>query len=394
MAAASAAVLWLVAAGVLAAGELHVNHGFVSSEEWIARSPSASPSGVELVGELPLPKVFDWRSVNGKSFVTSDVNQHIPQYCGSCWIHGTTATLNDRIKVFRGGAFPDVMLSRQALMNCVPQPNGSYPAPGCNGGDAYQIHSYLKNNSVPDETCMPYQAKNGVCEPEWVCRNCAPEASVKHGLFEKSCWAVESWAGFGVSDYGRVSGEEAMMKEVYARGPIACSMASDMEFMKHYSENANQNEGVFVTYKNVTAVDHVIEVTGWGETASGLKYWVARNSWGTYWGQGGWFKIRRGVNQNQIESSCDWAIPRFDDLNEELQGKVLGDYVHGLHAASVPGVGAFATSPILSASSTEAASGFPVFHVLGAGAVLAIAGFAATVWSRVAVRPTQPPLLG
>lgn len=31
-------------------------------------------------------------------------------------------------------------------------------------------------------------------------------------------------------------------------------------------------------------VDHNMEVTGWGETPKGTKYWVIRNSWGTYFG--------------------------------------------------------------------------------------------------------------
>lgn len=38
--------------------------------------------------------------------------RHIPQYCGSCWIHGTTASLNDRIKVMRRGKFPATDLNR------------------------------------------------------------------------------------------------------------------------------------------------------------------------------------------------------------------------------------------------------------------------------------------
>ena len=36
---------------------------------------------------------------------------------------------------------------------------------------------------------------------------------------------------------------------------------------------------------------------------------IGRNSWGTYWGELGWFKIRRGHNDCQIESACSWAVP-------------------------------------------------------------------------------------
>lgn len=34
-----------------------------------------------------------------------------------------------------------------------------------------------------------------------------------------------------------------------------------------------------------------------------------RNSWGEYWGEGGWFRIKRGGNQLLLESHCGWAVP-------------------------------------------------------------------------------------
>jgi len=55
--------------------------------------------------------------------------------------------LNDRIKVLRNGQYPDVLIGRQALMNCVPSPDGKGPPPGCNGGDAYMVHKYLHDQT-------------------------------------------------------------------------------------------------------------------------------------------------------------------------------------------------------------------------------------------------------
>jgi len=314
------------AAGEQASNAPRAGHGYRSSEPWLPRVPIAGAVSADLlVSDNQLPQDFDWRSVGGKNLVTSDWNQHIPQYCGSCWIHGTTSALNDRIKIMRGGAYPDVMLGRQAILNCVPDSKGGdHPPPGCNGGDSWMIHKYLTEHQVPDESCMPYQARNMGCQKENVCRNCFPG--------DKGCITIDSWIGYGVSTYGNISGEAAMMKEIYARGPIACSFATDDLFMYNFTDIAMQHEGVYYTGQNFTAdqIDHVMEIAGWGETASGLKYWVIRNSWGTYWGQGGWFKLRRGTNELLAESSCDWGVPTFEELDQSLAGQVMGDYVRGV----------------------------------------------------------------
>ena len=45
-------------------------------------------------------------------------------------------------------------------------------------------------------------------------------------------------------------------------------------------------------------VDHDIEVVGWGDI---------RNSWGTYWGELGFFRLERGKNALQIEAGDCWC---------------------------------------------------------------------------------------
>lgn len=60
-----------------------------------------------------IPASYDIRDLNGVDYASIDRNQHIPNYCGSCWAHAATSALNDRIALMRDNAFPEVDLAPQ-----------------------------------------------------------------------------------------------------------------------------------------------------------------------------------------------------------------------------------------------------------------------------------------
>jgi len=319
-----------------------------------------------------LPANFDWRDVDGRSLVTADVNQHIPTYCGSCWIHGTIAALNDRIKIARHGRFPDVMLSRQVAMNCVhglDDTEKKAAPPGCNGGDPWAIHSHMVQSPLPDESCQPYEAKNGVCVAAGQCRNCyhpsmvASSSTPRVDYTSPGCFAVEAGVRYGVREYGGVAGVLPMQREILARGPIVCSFAADSTFMLKFEERLLDGVYVDPSYfaprlggHNNSEVDHDVEITGWGVTPGGLPYWVARNSWGTYWGERGWFKILRGANHLFIEEDCAWAVPDTSALEDNLAAPKVGDYVNGAQTTVVDELSAQAVKAAAQAAIVAAAA--------------------------------------
>lgn len=71
----------------------------------------------------------------------------------------------------------------------------------------------------------------------------------------------------------------------------------------------NYTSGIFVDTTGAMDIEHVVSVYGWG-VENNTKYWLIRNSWGTYWGEKGFFKLIKGVNNMNIESHCAWVVPR------------------------------------------------------------------------------------
>lgn len=110
---------------------------------------------------------------------------------------------------------------------------------------------------------------------------------------------------YHISEHGQVKGEANMMAEIFARGPIGCGVCVTPEFEAY-------SGGVFNDTTGCKGIDHEISIAGWGVTQDGTKYWLLRNSWGEYWGEDGWARVIRGVDNLGIEDACDWAVP---DLN-------------------------------------------------------------------------------
>mmetsp|Transcript_35672 Transcript_35672/g.54584 ORF Transcript_35672/g.54584 Transcript_35672/m.54584 type:complete len:100 (+) Transcript_35672:24-323(+) len=85
----------------------------VASDFFPCRKTSEKPEkkNHDLVPLDEIPDSFQWNNANGTNLVTNMRNQHVPQYCGSCWAHAATSVLSDRIKIKRKGAWPDINIS-------------------------------------------------------------------------------------------------------------------------------------------------------------------------------------------------------------------------------------------------------------------------------------------
>ena len=68
----------------------------------------------------------------------------------------------------------------------------------------------------------------------------------------------------------------------------------------------NYTSGIFVDHTGDKDRDHEVEVVGYG-VENGVKYWHIRNSFGSHWGDNGFFKLIRGIDNLGVENNCSWA---------------------------------------------------------------------------------------
>jgi cathepsin X len=258
-----------------------------------------------------IPDNWDWRNINGVNYVTISKNQHIPIYCGSCWAHGPTSALADRFMIKYGGKHTPISISPQVIVNCQPG-EGS-----CFGGNPLDVYEFAYQYGIPDDSCQQYVAHNSAkpyCNPSQVCENCHDPIPDGDGEGRSNCAPVTNYKRYYAKQYGRVFGAMNMKSEIYNRGPIDCGIEVTANFHAYTG-------GIYSEHKDSAwEINHSIAVVGFGKEGD-VEYWIGRNSWGTYWGEGGYFRIKMYKDNNAIEEDCDWAVPsdeKYNAVQEEL----------------------------------------------------------------------------
>ncbi|KAK6152749.1 hypothetical protein DH2020_012388 [Rehmannia glutinosa] len=201
-----------------------------------------------------LPESVDWRE---KGAVAPIKNQGT---CGSCWAFSTVAAVEGINKIVTGEL---ITLSEQELVDCDKTENT-----GCNGGLMdYAFQFIISNGGMDTEDDYPYRGFDGKCDPA-----------------RKNAKVVS------IDGYEDVPQDEKALQKALAHQPVSVAIEASGRALQLYSS------GVF-TGECGTELDHGVVAVGYG-TENGVDYWIVRNSWGTDWGEDGYFRIERNVVGN------------------------------------------------------------------------------------------------
>ena len=212
---------------------------------------------------IVLPDAIDWRDKDGYNWVTPVKDQ---ESGGSCVAFGAAATLESLVRIEENQPDLDIDLSEMHLVNCGGGSceYGWYNSAAC---------SYLQNNGTPDEACWPYEPVDSPCLntcPDWKSR------------------AVK------ITSYGNISGIYSCATYV-AIAPILVAFEVYTDF---YYYNGGIYEYTWGDYDG----GHAVCIVGY-DTTGPVPYWIVKNSWGSSWGEGGFFRIKMGECDIETRSS-------------------------------------------------------------------------------------------
>jgi len=200
----------------------------------------------------------------------------------------TISALEARYRVKSKLAFRPI-LSPQDVVSC------SFYNQGCEGGYPFLVAKHGSEFGMVEAECHPYTARNSACNSQ-----CKSERLRMHNY---------SYVG----GYMGGCSEVAMMREIYANGPVMVAFQAPPDLFYYtggiYTGPAPKEEPQGVNGVNVwQQTNHAVVAVGWGvDKKTGVKYWKLKNTWGLRWGENGYFRIRRGTNECGVESMATKA---------------------------------------------------------------------------------------
>lgn len=188
-----------------------------------------------------------------------------------------------------------VKLSPQQFVDCT-----GHGLDAKTGGDlTTPLEVVARNNDLCSATSYPYIERDGTCT-----QNDPQSCDV----------AIPKGAVLGYMDVQENS-EEALKTALYQSGPVSVGidgMGHELMFYKR---------GV-LTAPCSSNLNHAVLAVGYGQDGS-LGYWKVKNSWGTGWGEDGFFRLVRGAKAPGLSGQCGIkAIPTIPVFTTDTE--VLG----------------------------------------------------------------------
>ena len=239
------------------------------------------------------PESWDWRDVDGKDYTTPIRNQ---EECGSCWAFGAVATLESFMEIKKNNPDLNPDLSEQYLVSC-----GMSVLPnrldGCCGAYITATMFFLKHFGTVTEPCFEYVAVDAKGRDAWDCG----EDIYAHEPVEctERCFGWRTQL-HKIGDYGTLADLFSIKHVISNYGPVVAGFMVYEDFFSYEGGIYERNSDIFLG-------GHIISIVGYNDNLENPDepgYWICKNSWGSSWGENGYFRIKYGECSIDEEGHC------------------------------------------------------------------------------------------
>ncbi|MBZ5675578.1 MAG: C1 family peptidase [Acidobacteriia bacterium] len=243
------------------------------------RAAAMAPAAVAAAAAPAFAPAVDWRNRNG-NHVTGVKDQKV---CGSC-VSFCSSALVESMASIEKGQLPD--LSEADLHFC------SSHGASCGGWWPDQALGEVQSRGVVPESAFSYMSAFA-----------SPPVVGPDGMWVPHCVNVPNRAAIAtkITSHGTLASATDRKNYLSNTGP--CSAVFDV-----YDDFFSYGSGVYHHVTGNLAGSHCVEVIGYSE-AEGC--WICKNSWGTGWGDAGFFKIaygQCGIDTNYAFSTAQGVI--------------------------------------------------------------------------------------
>ncbi|XP_054163771.1 cathepsin B-like [Oppia nitens] len=266
-------------------------------------APEMSVEGIEI------PESFDAREKWPECASLREIRDQ--GECGACWAVSTTSVMSDRICIASKGKLQPI-ISAQNVVSCC----NKYSCRGCDGGMNPSSWSYYVNDGIvtgglydSHKGCQPFSFKP--CEHNTT--GPLPQCSLA-GVDTPKCveqcekgynvsYTQDKW--FGEKWYSIFNDTKRVQLEIMTNGPVVVGGYILYDDFLLYKSGIYSN-----LIKGPNRGPHAMKILGWG-VENGVDYWLVANSWNTHWGDKGFVKILKGVNECHIDYEITTALPKI-----------------------------------------------------------------------------------
>jgi hypothetical protein len=174
-------------------------------------------------------------------------------------------------------------------------------------------------------------------EPSWEPRGIWGDAHHDAHMVERRAEPIVQ-PGYGAARAASVDRERPAGQVHVSRTPSGLHASASSLHIASFTEAVDPPLGSqqqpVDTRSDFKATNHAVLIVGWG-VLDGTKYWLAQNTWGPQWANGGYFRMRRGSDDSAVESmvvavDVDGALPLPSmELVDEADDTVAGLAVRG-----------------------------------------------------------------